>query len=138
MELRVEKEMKIRDIQKAFSNQYPFLKIEFFKKPHAKNKLSPRAEMLSSNEPLRDFAKFRHSSQINIDGVRTIAQVEEDFWEMFGMSAQIFRKSGNIWIETSLTDGWPLEKQNREGEYFNSHIGESLDKKIDDERMDSD
>ena len=137
MELRVDKEMKIKDIQKAFSNQYPFLKIEFFKKPHARNKLSPRTEMLNANIPVRDFAKFHYASRINIDGMRTIGEVEKDFWEMFSMSAQIFRKSGNLWIETSLTDGWPLDKQNREGEYFNEHSREFLRKKLDDEPADS-
>ncbi|MFI5151860.1 MAG: hypothetical protein ACHQET_00920 [Chitinophagales bacterium] len=138
MELRIEKEMKIKDIQKLFSKHYPYLKIEFFKKPHARNKLSPRAEMLDSNEAIQHFAKFRHPAKINIDGMRTIEQVERDFWELFGMPAQVFRKSGNTWIETSLTDGWALDKQNKEGEYFNTHIRGSLDKRMDDDGMDSD
>jgi hypothetical protein len=36
-------------------------------------------------------------------------------WQEFGLCVQVFRKSGNHWIETSLTNSWTLEQQNREG-----------------------
>jgi hypothetical protein len=28
---------------------------------------------------------------------------------------QVFRKSGNVWLETSATDAWSLKQQNQEG-----------------------
>jgi hypothetical protein len=29
---------------------------------------------------------------------------------------QVFRKSGKVWLETTVTDGWTLEEQNLQGE----------------------
>ena len=52
----------------------------------------------------------------------TVSTLENELWKNFGLSAQVFRKSGNLWIETSLTDSWTLEQQNREGfEMSSSH-----------------
>jgi hypothetical protein len=30
--------------------------------------------------------------------------------------AQVYRKSGKIWLETTVTDSWTLEEQNKQGE----------------------
>ncbi|HEY6978517.1 MAG TPA: hypothetical protein VH396_19600, partial [Chitinophagaceae bacterium] len=56
--------------------------------------------------------------KIDISKQRTVAQLEEDFKELFGLHAQLYRKLGNLWIETSLTDDWTLEQQNNEGGFI--------------------
>jgi len=33
----------------------------------------------------------------------------------FGLPAQILRKSGNLWLETSMTNHWTLQQQNDHG-----------------------
>jgi hypothetical protein len=33
---------------------------------------------------------------------------------------KVLRRSNNLWIETSLTDSWTLEKQNTASKYFNA------------------
>ncbi|MNF16790.1 hypothetical protein D3C80_2199700 [compost metagenome] len=65
--------------------------------------------------------------------------VEKDFWEKLGLSAQIFRKSGNLWIETSLTDDWTLARQNDEGFQLsnNSVSHKSFDDRIEENRIDN-
>ena len=35
---------------------------------------------------------------------------------LFGVHAEVLRKSGNIWFETTLTSGWTLHQQNVMGE----------------------
>jgi len=47
--------------------------------------------------------------------------VEKDF-ESLGLFAEVFRKSGNVWIETSLTNDWTLQQQNLEGEEISCGI----------------
>ena len=46
----------------------------------------------------------------------TVSDLEQKFAELFGLSVQVFRKSANVWLETTVTDGWTLEEQNRQGE----------------------
>lgn len=53
-----------------------------------------------------------------MSGDRTVLQLEKDIWEALGIAAQVYRRSGDLWIETSLTDDWTLNRQNKEGEAF--------------------
>jgi hypothetical protein len=122
MELKIEKNSLIKDIQKEFNASYPYLKIEFFKYFNPVNKYAAKAEKISPDEPVNKLIKFYKSGRINIDDKRTGAELELDFWETIGLSAKLFRKSENMWIETTLTGNWALSKQNEEGELLSKPI----------------
>ncbi len=102
MYLGIEKETRIMDLQKEFNHSYPFLKLEFFRHPVSQNKILQKAEKINPAEPVRMLTRFYEAGSINIDPKRTVAQLVGDLWEIFGLSALVFRKSGNLWIETSL------------------------------------
>ena len=36
--------------------------------------------------------------------------------EKYSLNIQVFRKSADIWLQTSATDHWTLEKQNGKGQ----------------------
>ncbi len=121
MKLHINKETTIQEIQKEFNACYPFLKVEFFRYlPKRKPILS--AELLCASETLKHIESFYEGRIVDIDKNRTIHDILKDFETMFGMSAHIFRKSGNVWVETSLTDDWTLEEQNKEGEQISGHF----------------
>jgi hypothetical protein len=44
-----------------------------------------------------------------------VSELEELFQEVFGLSVQIFRKSGENWLQTTTTDFWTLNQQNNKG-----------------------
>ena len=46
----------------------------------------------------------------------TVNELEQRFSDVYGLGVQVFRKSGNVWLETTVTDGWTLEQQNKQGE----------------------
>ena len=45
----------------------------------------------------------------------TVTDFENALMDQFGLSAQVFRRSGNIWLETTITDYWTLKQQNEHG-----------------------
>jgi hypothetical protein len=104
--ININTESSVKNIQVQFNSLYPFLKIEF----------------------LKSMASFINSGIININSKRTVAEIENEFKEKIGVPIQVFRKSGNVWIETTLTDDWTLEQQNKEGEQISSHFSERLHK----------
>lgn len=120
MYINIKADTRISDIKKQFSDVYPFLKIEFFKRPHAKHKLSAEMDRIIADKSISSLTKNTAEAQIDIDGKRTVLMVEQDFWELFGLSVQVFRRAMNMWIETSFTDSWTLASQNSEGEMFSS------------------
>jgi len=120
--LRIDKGSSLKNIQKQFSTYYPFLKIEFFKKIPVDQPLY-KSESFSTEE-LSKYLDGFYEGFVNIDvsRKRTVSEVERDFEKLLGISAHIFRKSGNVWVETTLTNDWPLEEQNEEGKLISSHF----------------
>ena len=45
----------------------------------------------------------------------TVAEFEKRFQVEFGLNAQVFRKSGKVWLETTITDNLTLQSQNALG-----------------------
>jgi hypothetical protein len=115
MKLYIEKESQVEGIKKVFSAFYPFLKIEFFKKPLRPNGSSAKNEIISPKMALVQLAKVPGRKGIDISQHRTVKELENDF-ESLGLFAEVFRKSGRVWVETSLTNDWTLQQQNFEGE----------------------
>lgn len=96
-------------LQKIFADQFPFLKIEFFKNLEL-NGIRVTKKLETS------YGLFRiPETEISLIDSRTIQSLKKDVFEITGLTAKIFRKSGNVWIETSLTDDWSLSRQNDEG-----------------------
>jgi hypothetical protein len=118
MNLHIDHESQISNIQNKFTEVYPFLKIEFFKDSFIKKRLSQKAEKINPAEKVKLVGHLNGYNKIDIGKQRTVAQLAEDFRELFGLNVQLYRKLGNLWIETCLTDDWTLEQQNREGEFI--------------------
>jgi hypothetical protein len=115
MELYISEEDLIRNIQHAFQQQYPHLNLQFYKHPHRAGEPSPPADRLSSALPIEEITMFHTSGSINIAATRTVAQVEQDFYHLLGLSVQVLRQWGNSWLETTGTDHWTLAQQEEKG-----------------------
>lgn len=115
MQIYISEEAVVRDIQEKFQTMYPYLRLEFFRKPHTKGTCSPEAEKISSDTPIEKIRMIHSFGWLDISYYRTAAAVEHDFSYLFGLSVQILRKAGNLWLETTITDNWTLEELNNAG-----------------------
>ncbi|MFN4233703.1 MAG: hypothetical protein ACK4IK_02730 [Bacteroidia bacterium] len=122
MELVINETKTIGEIQKAFNKRFPYLKISFFKRPHAAGEASPISEMYHADELIKNIRHKDKNGIISIDGDMQVNQLEMLFQEVFGLSVQIFRKSGDKWLQTTTTDSWTLNQQNEKGKEMNSAV----------------
>lgn len=113
MILSINKNHTIADVQRNFTELFPYLKVQFFKKQHKQFEGSHKKEVLPDSVPLSKLNASEGS--ISITGDLTVGDLEKLFSTEFGLNAQVFRKSGNSWLETTVTDNWTLKKQNEEG-----------------------
>lgn len=128
MMLQIDKRSSLKSIQNQFSAHYPFLKIEFFKRIPV-DQLLYKIDLNPINESRKYIDGFYDGfASIDISRKRTVHQVEKDFEKILDLSAHIFRKSGNVWVETTLTNDWPLEEQNEEGKQISSHFADNKKK----------
>lgn len=110
MKLDFSKERAVGDVQEDFNMQYPFLKLEFYKDddlPVVIKKHLSRSTLLTT-------AGLNKNGFLEITDEMTVGELEKDFLE-FGLLAQVSRKAGFIWLETTMTDNWSLRKQNEYG-----------------------
>lgn len=124
MKLHVDDTRSIAEIQGEFNAGFPYLKIEFFKKPHEVGETSALADMLPADSNLAKWRTVHNSGDIIITPETKVSELESEFQDKFGLSAQVFRQSGEVWLETSVTDSWTLKEQNEQGEFMHSDIGE--------------
>ena len=124
MKLHVDDKRAISEIQEEFNSVFPYLKIEFLKKPHETGEASPMDEMLPADSTLGKWRTIHNEGDMTITAETTVDEVESAFQDKFGISAQVFRKSGEVWLETSATDSWTLKEQNEQGEFMEQEVGE--------------
>jgi hypothetical protein len=110
--IKIDKPVKVSEIKKIFNNEFPFLKVEFFKKKHKALQGSFKKDVITDD--------FIISSSNGIEDIvisedMIVSEFENQFAEKLKLSAQVFRKSGRSWLETTFTDSWTLKKQNEEG-----------------------
>lgn len=111
LKIEINDDLNIADLKEAFSHAFQGLKIEFVKHPHPEGEGSAKSEIIIGNPKLWELRKFHTESSTEIDENQTVGEIETLFQNMFGLNIQVFRKSGNVWIETVITDNWTLKQQ---------------------------
>jgi hypothetical protein len=122
MEIIVRDSGQIFALQEAFSSLFPYLKLEFFSQTSKKVVAATKNKSAQLNKKLAEYKPVKLPASIVISGTSTVKELEKQFAELYGLGVQVLRKSGNMWLETSITDSWTLEKQNAEGESFSNYL----------------
>lgn len=101
--------MKVRDLKKQFHDYYPNLKIELFAPASEHNK----SNVLDNDIDLSSLIGDQEAI-IEFDGNSTVAVFEQLFESQLGLSVQVFRRSGKVFLETKNTDSWTLDQEHQE------------------------
>lgn len=115
MKLYVNQGSTLGEIQKDFRDMYPYLKLEFYKRIQTGNQGASSRDKLQANYLPGKINTGRVYATIDISPQRSAGELENDILDTLGVCAQVFRRSGNIWIQTTDTDKWSLRLQNEEG-----------------------
>lgn len=114
MILQVDDTMTVEEIQDRFNECFPFLKIEFYSKAHKKFQPSDKRFLVSKKMRISDIRKSHYNGVLEIKSWQTIAKVEKELKDVFGLNAQIFRHDAvSGWVQTSLSDELTLSQQSQ-------------------------
>lgn len=116
--------MTIASVQKLFNDLFPFLKIEFFEKEIKNNgTVNARKYIGNIQKKLSDYRHIAISNhQILLNPEMSVSELEKEISNEYKLKTQVFRKSGNVWLETTVTDGWSLEEQNSQGKIITEQM----------------
>jgi len=115
MNLRIAPNRLISDLQKDFNNAFPFLKIEFFQNRNPKMPAFTFSQILPHNKRIVEGQAALSDGDIEVTPEMKVKDLEKIFKDQFSLLAQVFRRSGNVWLETTMTDDWTLKQQNEHG-----------------------
>jgi len=118
MKLRVNDDSKLESIQRGFNQMFPYLKLEFLS-PMRRGDYA-RALFRNGERTIGNSRTVRSGDGLLIIPDMTVADLEQQFTNIYGLKVQVYRKSGKVWLETTFTDGWSLQEQNIQGEQLSS------------------
>ncbi len=124
--LQVKKDKTIGDLQYDFSMVYPFLKIEVYRYAGVGAGADNNKQRLNKNILLAT-AGITEEGELEIPAFMTVGQLERTFRDRFGLSVQVSRKSGTVWLETTMTDSWTLKRQNVHGRELSASANEKIE-----------
>ena len=122
MEIYISEDATIATLQHEFREAYPYLKLECYRQPHSEGQACAVADKLPAATPIEDIRMMHNFGWLDISHHRTAAAVEHDFFHKYGLSVQILRKSGDLWLQTTATDNWTLGQMNEEGKLAEKNI----------------
>lgn len=119
----IREEKKLEEIQAEFREKFPYLKIEFYKSNGSMQERVP----LDPGLTIGEIRTIHKEGEVGLHGNMKVRTLESLFYETYGLKVQVFRLSGNIWLQTTSTDEWTLHQQNRKGGASLSHYKEKYE-----------
>lgn len=113
MNLIINDIQSIKEIQDNFNRKFQYLRLEFYTQEHKTGEATPAQYKVSGHTRLGEIKKKSGPSELSINGHLKVSTLEQHFKEYYGLNVQVFRKSGNVWLQTTKTDDWTLSEQNK-------------------------
>ena len=115
MHLHIAPNRLICDIKQDFNKEFPFLKLEFFSKKALLNDDYSASQIIKTNPKIGDIQRNITGGFIEIHREMKVKELEKRLKDEFSLAVQVFRRSGKLWLETTMTDNWTLNQQNIHG-----------------------
>jgi hypothetical protein len=103
----------VDELMRQFSEHFPFLRLALYEGSDARKRPASEKELVLKNSKI--------SIKMNFDSSLRVREFIDQLEELIGWKVQILRSSGKLYIETSVTDQWTLERQNQEGAELSSN-----------------
>ena len=120
MKLHIKGEKPLKEIKQEFNILFSHLKIEFFHHSHVAGEASPLSDELNEDTIVNDIRKQSNEGELSFSEKTSVFELEDLFKNNFGLNAQVFRKSGNVWLQTTATDDWTLEEEEDTAEIYDN------------------
>jgi len=131
MKIIIEGSRPLQDVQNEFNLAYPFLKIEFFRPHNGTAVAASASNMLKHSLKVSEARRVQYDGAIEVDDYTKVSDLEKEFRDKYGLNIQVFRKSGNVWLETTMSDDWTLHRQNEHAKEISTFVNEKQQRNID-------
>lgn len=100
-----------QQLNEHWQRHFPFLKLQIF------DLLRNRVDEFENDKTLNEISPQEDNLRwLAVYPDMSVKAFELGFYNKFGLSAEVLRKSGYTWDNTDYTKSWSIKKQNRKGE----------------------
>jgi hypothetical protein len=118
------RQLLLKEVQEEFSRNYPYLKIDFTRGKGEKRvipingtgRIDVASQLEDQSEEIQSAAQKLLWDEFGVSDNMRVSELEVLLQYEFSLPAQVLRKSGNLWLETSMTQHWTLRQQNDRGQ----------------------
>jgi hypothetical protein len=114
MSMTVNPNTTVNELMCQFAEHFPFLRRALYEGVGSKKRAATENDFALKNGEKSVEIKFESTTK-----VRDFIDYLEN---LLGWKVQILRSSGKLYIETSVTDQWTLDRQNQEGAELSSNL----------------
>ncbi|HMQ06829.1 MAG TPA: hypothetical protein PKC30_05975 [Saprospiraceae bacterium] len=115
MNFSIDQKTTVALLKTQFSSYFPHLKIEVYDESHAVGEASAQDHQISDDVLLSEINPNVQSGHFSFDPEMKVRDFEQGCKANMGLNVQVFRLSGKLWLQTTKTDDWSLEKQEGKG-----------------------
>jgi hypothetical protein len=115
MKIHISNERSVAELKAQFNEDFPYLKLEVAKSNGHREKINYNKNIVKDESKIQEIRTKQYEGEIDYNEMTTVADFENQLYDVFGINVQVFRKSGKIWLETTMTDNWTLKMQNDHG-----------------------
>ena len=113
MHIQLHDNITLKEIKNIFSDHYPYLKLEFFSKPHLLYESSNECDVLPDDKMLKEIKDIHIDGVINILPSEKVADLEFEFQRRFALPVQVLHKEQGQWHQTTGMDAFTLHDVNQ-------------------------
>lgn len=114
MHFLIKNQNDFNNMNLKFHENFPFLKLVFFKHSHQIQESSPINKIIDIKE-IEKYLTFNRPINLEINEHDTVSEIESIFSKKLGINTQIYRLEGHEMIQTVGTDEFTLREQNEIG-----------------------
>lgn len=113
MHIQLHDNITLKEIKNVFSDHYPYLKLEFYSKPHLLYEASDECDVLPDEKMLKEIKEMHIDGIINIQPTEKVTDLEFEFQRRFGLPVQVLRMEQGQWRQTTGMDTFTLRDVNQ-------------------------
>ena len=104
----------VNELMCQFSEQFPFLRLALYEGVGSKKRAATENDFALKTE--------KKSVEIKFESTTKVRDFIDELEKSLGWKVQILRSSGKLYLETSVTNQWTLDRQNQEGAELSSNL----------------
>jgi hypothetical protein len=104
MIIQIHNNLLVSDVQERFAKCFPCMKIEFYTTRHHFRENSLEVCIANPSKKIGEIRRILEEGCLEIKSWYTVANVEKDLRDQFGLNVKIFREEKGRWVQTNGAD----------------------------------